>query len=293
MPPSGHCCGLFSRLQTMNCSQCGNPLSPTAKFCKSCGARQEPEAAITAAEKICSQCQSVCKPEARFCTRCGMVFERPGADHAAPATAPPMPLGASQVVDSASLTPPLIEPMDAPAPRPPQSEPAAFAPRNDRTPAFPQEPVRGSNAWIKWAVLALLVAAIAGGVMMASNMKGLTGAGNSASNANSASGGAQAGKDAISAEDKAKADALVGPLGGNAAAQATPVESAPAAVDNVPSTTVAPVAATPDTVSVTPAPAASPELSSAPASGKPPMPAPARTPAVKKNTAPSLDDLLD
>ncbi len=204
-----------------------------------------------------------------------------------------MPLGASQVVDSASLTPPLIEPMDTPAPRPPQSEPAAFAPRNDRTPAFPQEPVRGSNAWIKWAVLALLVAAIAGGVMMASNMKGLTDAGNSASNANSASGGAQAGKDAISPEDKAKADALVGPLGGNAAAQATPAESAPAAVDNVPSTTVAPVAATPDTVSVTPAPAASAELSSAPASGKPPMPAPARTPAVKKNTAPSLDDLLD
>ena len=201
-----------------------------------------------------------------------------------------MPLGASQAVDSASLTPPLIEPMDTPAPRPPQSEPAAFAPRNDRTPAFPQEPVRGSNAWIKWAALALLIAAIAGGVMMASNMKGLTGTGSSA---NSASGATQAGKDAISAEDKAKADALVGPLGGNTAAQATPAESAPAAVDNVPSTTVAPVVATPDTVSAAPAPAASPQLPAAPASGKPPVQAPARTPPVKKSTAPSLDDLLD
>lgn len=289
MPPSGHCCGLFSRMQTMNCSQCGNPLSPTAKFCKSCGARQEPEAAITAAEKICSQCQAVCKPEARFCTRCGMVFEHPGDNHAAVATAPPMPLDASQAVDSASLAPPLIEAMDTPAPRPPQPEPAAFATRNDRTPAFPQEPVRGSNAWIKWVALALLVAAIAGGVMMASNMKGLSGAGNSAS------GSSQAGKDGISPEDKAKADALVGPLGGSTAAQATPAENATiaGAVDNAPTTAVAPAVTTPDTVSVTPAPAASPELSSAPASGKPPMPAPARTPAVKKNTAPSLDDLLD
>ena len=289
MPPSGHCCGLFSRMQTMNCSQCGNPLSPTAKFCKSCGAKQEPEAAITAAEKICSQCQAVCKPEARFCTRCGMVFERPGDNHAAVATAPPMPLDASQAVDSASLAPPLIEAMDTPAPRPPQPEPAAFATRNDRTPAFPQEPVRSSNAWIKWVALALLVAAIAGGVMMASNMKGLSGAGNSAS------GSSQAGKDGISPEDKAKADALVGPLGGSTAAQATPAENATiaGAVDNAPATAVAPAVTTPDTVSVTPAPAASPELSSAPASGKPPMPAPARTPAVKKNTAPSLDDLLD
>lgn len=276
-------------MQTMNCSQCGNPLSPTAKFCKSCGARQEPEAAITAAEKICSQCQAVCKPEARFCTRCGMVFERPGDNHAAVATAPPMPLDASQAVDSASLAPPLIEAMDTPAPRPPQPEPAAFATRNDRTPAFPQEPVRSSNAWIKWVALALLVAAIAGGVMMASNMKGLSGAGNSAS------GSSQAGKDGISPEDKAKADALVGPLGGSTAAQATPAENATiaGAVDNAPATAVAPAVTTPDTVSVTPAPAASPELSSAPASGKPPMPAPARTPAVKKNTAPSLDDLLD
>ncbi|KGH29689.1 MAG: zinc ribbon domain-containing protein [Comamonas sp.] len=273
----------------MNCSQCGNPLSPTAKFCKSCGARQEPEAAITAAEKICSQCQAVCKPEARFCTRCGMVFERPGDNHAAVATAPPMPLDASQAVDSASLAPPLIEAMDTPAPRPPQPEPAAFATRNDRTPAFPQEPVRSSNAWIKWVALALLVAAIAGGVMMASNMKGLSGAGNSAS------GSSQAGKDGISPEDKAKADALVGPLGGSTAAQATPAENATiaGAADNAPATAVAPAVTTPDTVSVTPAPAANPELSSAPASGKPPMPAPARTPAVKKNTAPSLDDLLD
>lgn len=289
MPPSGHSSGLFSRLQTMNCSQCGNPLSPNAKFCKSCGARQEPDAAITAAEKICSQCQAVCKPEARFCTRCGMVFERPVENRAAAATAQPMPSGASQTIDGASMAPPLIEPMDTPAPRPPQSEPAAFAPRNDRTPAFPQEPVRGSNAWIKWVALALLVAAIAGGVMMASNMKGLTGAGNSAS------GSSQAGKDGISPEDKAKADALVGPLGGSTPAQTTPAENSTiaGAVDNAPATAVAPVVTTPDTVSVPPAPAASPELSSAPASGKPPMPAPARTPAVKKNTAPSLDDLLD
>lgn len=280
----------------MNCSQCGNPLSPNAKFCKNCGTRQAPEAAITAVEKICSQCQAVCKPDARFCTRCGMVFES-RADAAVLAAAPQMPSGAAQAIDEASLAPPLIEPMDQPAPRPPLPEPAANpAPRNHRPPAFPQEPVRGSNAWIKWAVLALLIAAIAGGVMMASNMKGLTGTGSSA---NSASGATQAGKDAISAEDKAKADALVGPQGGNTAAQATPAESATisapnaGSVDTVPSTAVAPVVVSPDTVSAAPAQAASPQLPAAPASGKPPVPAPARTPAVKKNTAPSLDDLLD
>jgi hypothetical protein len=270
----------------MNCSQCGNPLSPNAKFCKNCGTRQAPEAAITAVEKICSQCQAVCKPDARFCTRCGMVFGS-RADTDVLAAAPQRPSGAAQAIGGAGLAPPLIEPMDLP----PLPEPAAkLAPRDHRPPAFPQEPVRGSNAWIKWAALALLIAAIAGGVMMASNMKGLTGTGSSA---NSASGATQAGKDAISAEDKAKADALVGPLGGNTAAQATPAESAPAAVDNVPSTTVAPVVATPDTVSAAPAPAASPQLPAAPASGKPPVQAPARTPPVKKSSAPSLDDLLD
>ncbi|NIF81935.1 zinc ribbon domain-containing protein [Comamonas sp. Tr-654] len=280
----------------MNCSQCGNPLSPNAKFCKNCGTRQAPEAAITAVEKICSQCQAVCKPDARFCTRCGMVFES-RADTDVLAAAPQMPSGAAQAIDEASLTPPLIEPMDQPAPRPPLPEPAAKpAPRNHRAPAFPQEPVRGSNAWIKWAVLALLIAAIAGGVMMASNMRGLTGTGSSA---NSASGATQAGKDAISAEDKAKADALVGPLGGNTAAQATPAEGAPigapatSSVDTVPATAVAPVVVSPDTVSAAPAPAASPQLPAAPASGKPPVPPPARTPPVKKSTAPSLDDLLD
>ncbi|MDR3064380.1 MAG: zinc ribbon domain-containing protein [Comamonas sp.] len=275
----------------MNCSQCGNPLAPNAKFCRNCGARQAPESAGTAAEKTCRQCQAICKPDARFCTRCGAVFERAG--DAAAAVEPTLSPDASQTIEGVSRVPPLIEPMDQPTPRPPLPEPAANpAPRNHLPPAFPQEPVRGSNAWIKWAVLALLIAAIAGGVMMASNMKGLSGTGNSATGTSNA---AQGGKDAISAEDKAKADALVGPLGGPVAAQVAPADSAPmpAAVDHVPSTAAAPVATPPDTVSAAPAQAASPQLPAAPASGKPPVPAPARTPPVKKSTAPSLDDLLD
>ena len=62
-------------------------------------------------------------------------------------------------------------------------------------------------------MLALIVAAVGGGALLAMNLKGLPGT----SNTNAAS---QTDKNGISTEDKAKADIVVGPQGGNDKPQA-------------------------------------------------------------------------
>lgn len=138
-------------------------------------------------------------------------------------------------------------------------------------------------------MLALIVAAIAGGLLMANNMKSLTGT-------NSASSASQAGKDEVSPEDKAKADALVGPQGSNGATATATVPL------NDPSTVTmaspAPVQEAPPPPTATPAPAApvlnaSPELAPPPAPSRPVTPAPMKAPPTKKSSAPSLNDLLD
>ncbi|MEF9949069.1 MAG: zinc ribbon domain-containing protein [Comamonas sp.] len=276
----------------MNCSQCSNPLTPNAKFCKNCGARQETPAAETAPiEKICGHCQAVCKPQAKFCPKCGTVFDAGAMATPAAAASPITPaVSAMAAVTAASdapaasiarTEPPLIEPMDSAAAPPAAINAPVFPERHDSPPAFPQEPVRSSKSWIKWAVLALIVAAVAGGVLMANNMKALTGA-------NSTPAASQAGKDSVSPEDKAKADALVGPQGGNAVA-------VPAAPLNDPSSvTIAPPPV------INPAPAApvintGPELAPPPAAPAvaPNKPAPVKAQPAKKSGAPSLDDLLD
>lgn len=255
----------------MNCSQCSSPLTANAKFCKNCGARQTtPVPETAAAEKICAQCQSICKAHARFCPKCGSVFE-------ASATATPV----------IRTEPPLIEPMDLPPAAPVDSAAATVFPaRNDRTPSFPQEPPPNSKAWIKWAALALIVAAIAGGVLMANNMKGL-------SDSNSTPASSHPDKDAVSPEDKAKADALVGPLGGSTEAPATAVNDPssvtivnPAPVPDIPPPTVSPTPAAP-------AVNTSPEPVPPAATSRPVTPAPVKAPPARKSGGPSLDDLLD
>ena len=291
----------------MNCSQCSNPLTSNAKFCKNCGARQETPAAETVTtEKICGHCQAVCKPQAKFCPKCGTVFGAgavtnpataasviPPSMAATTATIPAPAISAIPTVTAASdapaastarTEPPLIEPMDWAAAPPAAINAPVFPQRNASPPAFPQEPVRSSKAWVKWAVLALIVAAVAGGVLMASNMKALSGA-------NSTPTASQAGKDSVSPEDKAKADALVGPQGGNT----VPVPAAP--LNDPSSVTIAPPPA------INPAPAASvvntgPELAPPPVvpaapAAAPNKPAPVKVQPAKKSGGPSLDDLLD
>ena len=283
----------------MNCSQCSNPLTPNAKFCKNCGARQETPAAETAPiEKICGHCQAVCKPHAKFCPKCGTVFDA-GAVATPDTVASPIPPSIAATTPAVSAMPavtavsdapaasiartepPLIEPMDWATAPPAAINAPVFPQRHDSPPAFPQEPVPSSKSWIKWAVLALIVAAVAGGVLMANNMKALSGS-------NSTPAASQAGKDSVSPEDKAKADALVGPQGGNAVA-------VPAAPLNDPSSvTIAPPPV------INPAPAApvintGPELAPPPAAPAvaPNKPAPVKVQPAKKSGAPSLDDLLD
>ena len=283
----------------MNCSQCSNPLTPNAKFCKNCGARQETPAAETAPiEKICGHCQAVCKPHAKFCPKCGTVFDA-GAVATPDTVASPIPPSIAATTPAVSAMPavtavsdapaasiartepPLIEPMDWATAPPAAINAPVFPQRHDSPPAFPQEPVPSSKSWIKWAVLALIVAAVAGGVLMANNMKALSGS-------NSTPAASQAGKDSVSPEDKAKADALVGPQGGNA----VPVPATP--LNDLSSVTIAPPPV------INPAPAApvintGPELAPPPAAPAvaPNKPAPVKVQPAKKSGAPSLDDLLD
>ena len=68
----------------MNCFECGLPLAPNAKFCKQCGASQKPSAPkepslapSSAPGRICSQCRHRCNPQAKFCPQCGLNFVSP------------------------------------------------------------------------------------------------------------------------------------------------------------------------------------------------------------------------
>lgn len=51
------------------CALCGQPLKPGAKFCTTCGAKQEEK------KQFCQQCGSELKPGAKFCTACGTPAE--------------------------------------------------------------------------------------------------------------------------------------------------------------------------------------------------------------------------
>ncbi|WP_255576425.1 zinc ribbon domain-containing protein [Comamonas sp. Y33R10-2] len=177
-----------------------------------------------------------------------------------------------------------------PAPSPDTSGVIAHdtSPAPAHSPNFPQEPAQSSKSWIKWAALALIIAAIAGGVLMANKMKALSGA-------NSAPTASQANKDAMSPEDKAKADALVGPQGGNTASTTDTV----APLNDASSVTIAPAVQTPFPAVSNPTPQLPPPSVALPAT-TPPLPqvapskpAPAKVQPTKSNAPPSLNDLLD
>jgi hypothetical protein len=172
---------------------------------------------------------------------------------------------------------------------------------NASGPAFPPEPSQSSKSWIKWAVLALIVAAVGGGALLAMNLKGLPGT----SNTNAAS---QTDKNGISTEDKAKADVVVGPQGGNDNVQAAqPAQDT--SIVNIGAPT-APSAPAPNVeASPTPLPSLPPPPEPLPVPkpinmdgasvGIPPsMPTnkpvpPSRPRPQPKSGPPSLDDLLD
>ena len=360
----------------MNCSQCGNPLAPNAKFCKNCGAKQapvpepaaSPAPAADSAGRTCEHCQNLCKPNARFCPKCGTPFaSEPSAAsvattplEAAPLAAAvlvtpplvstfpeqspvgmtPVPAAAEAATSAAQLnnaTPinaaPVIEPfvspvvspvaphstppavlvsaVPAPAPSHAASDPVApflspIGATNTSTPAFPPEPPQSSKAWIKWAALVLVIAAVGGGVLLAKNMKGLSGTSNTSS-------APQTDKNGVSAEDKAKADTVVGPLGGSDNVQAPqPTQDtsivnigAPTAPSTTPATPAAGVEISQPTPLPTlppppePLPPPKPVVIDGPSIGiAPSMPSnkpvpPSRPRPQNRNGSPSLDDLLD
>lgn len=59
---------------SMNCFNCGNPLTPEAKFCANCGAKQ------VSAPKFCMQCGAMLGANAQFCSNCGTSVQQSTAD---------------------------------------------------------------------------------------------------------------------------------------------------------------------------------------------------------------------
>ena len=230
----------------------------------------------------------------------------------APVSAP-TPAPAPSIAEAAAPAAPRIEPMVATAavlpPSPPASAtwpadsashtppPAPFlsdAPTSyHNAPALPQEPPQRSQSWIKWVVLALIVAAIGGGVLLAKNMGAFPGLGSTTSRPASDPATPPVDRNAVSPEDKAKAEALVGPQGGSPAPAAG---SDPSIVTITPPVQVEmpapPPAMPPPAITPTSPPSTSPEVIMAPnpVPAKPPKPQP-RPPA--RSGGPSLDDLLD
>lgn len=296
----------------MNCSLCGNVLAPLAKFCNRCGSKQVPapvdapadELSAPAAERICGQCQSVCKPLARFCPRCGESFAANTASDPAPTPevnilVPPSATSAASTASAAisdTPAPTRVEPQFQPLAAAPSPLPGFLPPVPDSAaysaPAFPQEPV-SSKSWIKWAILVFVVAAVGGGALLARKMSVFPGNSGSPSTPVPA-----ADKNAISPEDKARAESLVGPQGVNTQPAETSTLIAPAA------DTAAPVAVAPPLPEVLPlvvAPSNSrtPDASSpAPVEGMAPnalqpKPTPKPKPKPQSGNPLSLDDLLD
>lgn len=295
----------------MNCSQCSHPLPPNTKFCKHCGTRQETEPAAFTLEKSCSQCGAACKPDARFCTQCGLTFTHTPATSAAASSAHASAdqLSAAQPAAAESMVPPSIEPVEpfkpvvAPQERQPEyREAPAFQPVNASAPALPAEPTASSNGWIKWALLAMVIVAIIAGVQMAGSMKSMAVSGKNSSASPAAD------KDSVSAEDKARADALVGPQSGTASAVSTspvqPDSSAPASQAQTESLNQANTSAASTALAIedaanasntaaVPAPSSSTAQTASPAPVKAARPAPPRVEPPARNAGPSLDDLLD
>lgn len=165
-------------------------------------------------------------------------------------------------------------------------------------PAFPAEPAAGGRPWIKWAVIAVLLIAVGAGVLLAQKMGSFAHPANMASPAPGGPAGAAAtDKDGISQEDKARADALVGPQNRDTAAPAVPDAAAPASGDTAvgapPATQLPPPQAEP---SPRPDAAATAAVAAQqPATALPNRPAVQNKPGARpqNRSQPTLDDLLD
>jgi hypothetical protein len=147
----------------------------------------------------------------------------------------------------------------------------------------------GGRPWIKWAVIAVLLIAVGAGMLLARKMGSFSHPANMANPpASGPAGAAVAGKDGISQEDKARADALVGPLNRDAPA-APAVEEAPAPAPQSPPPPSEPLS---KPAAATAAGSAEPSQPAAAASARPAA-QPRPNPPPPTRTQPTLDDLLD
>ena len=317
------------------CPQCQAVCKPLAKFCPKCGTSFPASADGAVAAPPADAVSSSPLPVAAVATGASAALQ--AATAPAPVTAPPAEQVKAWTAPQVSVPtptpapaldtqPPRIEPMLAasePVARPVNNMPSDMGgihhappppflsnatPSYSNAPALPQEPPRGSQAWIKWMVLALIVAAIGGGVLLARNMGALPGLSNSPVPVTPA-----ADRNGVSDADKSKADNVVGPQGvAGGSSAATPASdpsvvtiTAPAGSPAVapPTDVVAPVTQVAPAISAPPEPPPPiklPQIQSNAGSGTesgstPPNPAPKpakpRPPA--RSGGPSLDDLLD
>ena len=257
----------------MNCFECGLPLAPNAKFCKQCGASQKPSAPkepslapSSAPGRTCSQCGHHCNPQAKFCPQCGTSFVNP------------------PVMDDDLHAP--ISRMDShPLPDP--------VPTKKNT----------STAWIIGGLVVVVIGLLAWIFIKPNTALLAETPTSSATGTASEAGKAPATLPNGEIDDRARAESLVGPMGG------TP-EPLPSGNSPTPATSPTAVASpsTPPVVNATtsptlqppvapPAPSLSPEptVRSAPRPAPEVAPAPAApTPAPRPdpNRPKTLDDLL-
>ncbi|MCL2523349.1 MAG: zinc ribbon domain-containing protein [Betaproteobacteria bacterium] len=154
----------------MNCSQCGNPIAVTAKFCNHCGAARQaaPTPQVDADEKSCAHCHALCKPQAKFCPQCGNTFP-PAAPALADAPLADAPLAAAPL---AAAPPVIAAPAADPRSTPDAAASAVATPPLDYaqqgTVSNSRAGAAGGQPWIKWALIAaLLIVVCLGGLFLA------------------------------------------------------------------------------------------------------------------------------
>lgn len=255
----------------MNCSHCNQVLAASAKFCNRCGTPQAPaETVAPAASRVCEACQTPCQHLTKFCPQCGHTLGQA------------MPTVSGLAATSESSVEPALpaephRPVDATSPAQSPAPPAQ--PFTAKT-SLPSASAPSRPAMLRWILTAVAVVLVGGGLAWALLQP---------SKPSTPASGAQpsaAQIPQIDLEDRAKADALVGPPSSaqipSPAAEASTVVDAPADDPPVPA-------------------ASSETAAAAPRSAEPRKPVPSKPvvppsrPAAKPEpqASPTLKDLLD
>lgn len=113
----------------MNCMNCGNPLTPDAKFCANCGAKQ------ISAPKFCTQCGAALGANAQFCSSCGTSV------HQSPEDVPDKSEGVAEQSQSTPAAQPMPEETPVAKENPTYTQPQTPPPVQNVVPPVVQPPV--------------------------------------------------------------------------------------------------------------------------------------------------------